>query len=104
VMGSSAMANHPSHSQSVGNTFGSPHLAVGRVHHGNQDSEIRRHWMLKMEFPQFDGSSVKVWLDKCAAYFHLYSIPHDFRVTATSLHMVDRASSWFGTFYCGSIL
>jgi hypothetical protein len=70
------------------------------VHHGGSqcggsDSEPRRHWMLKMDFPLFDGSDVRIWLDKCAIYFQLYAIPQDFRVTAPSLHMVDRASHWF---------
>jgi hypothetical protein len=41
------------------------------VHHGGSqcggsDSEPRRHWMLKMDFPLFDGSDVRIWLDKCA--------------------------------------
>jgi hypothetical protein len=48
-----------------------------------------------MDFPRFDGSDVRIWLDKCLAYFQLCSIPHDFRVTAASLHMVDKASHWF---------
>jgi hypothetical protein len=65
---------------------------------GGSDSEPRRHWMPKMDFPRFDGSDVRIWLDKCATYFQLYAIPHDFRVTATSLHMVDRASHWFQTY------
>jgi hypothetical protein len=51
--------------------------------------------MPKMDFPQFDGSDVRIWLDKCAVYFQLYVIPLDFKVTATSLHMVDRVSHWY---------
>jgi hypothetical protein len=31
--------------------------------------ETRRHWMPKMEFPRFDGSDVRIWLDKYSAYF-----------------------------------
>jgi hypothetical protein len=48
-----------------------------------------------MEFPWFDGSDVRVWLDKCSTYFHLYGIPPDFQVSASSLHMIDRATNWF---------
>jgi hypothetical protein len=48
-----------------------------------------------MDFLHFDGSDVRIWLDKCAAYFQLYAIPLDFRVIAVSLHMVDRASHWY---------
>jgi hypothetical protein len=40
----------------------------------------------------FDGSDVRIWLDKCSTYFHLYSIPVDFRVTAVLLHMSGKAS------------
>jgi hypothetical protein len=47
-----------------------------------------------MDFPRFDGTDVMIWLDKCSAYFRLYSIPPDFRVTAASMHMVDRTSHW----------
>jgi hypothetical protein len=54
--------------------------------------------MPKIDFPKFDGSDVRVWLDKSSAYFHLYAIPPDFFVTAASLHMTDRASNWFQTY------
>jgi hypothetical protein len=33
-----------------------------------------------MDFPMFDGSDVRIWLDKCAAYFQLYAIPQDFEL------------------------
>jgi hypothetical protein len=45
-----------------------------------------------MEFSRFDGSDVRIWLDKCSAYFLLYVVPPDFRVTVASLHMIDKAS------------
>jgi hypothetical protein len=48
--------------------------------------------MPMVEFPRFDGTDVRIWPDKCAMYFQLYGIPPDFRVTAASLHMVDKAS------------
>jgi hypothetical protein len=51
--------------------------------------------MPMVEFPRFDGTDVCIWPDKCAMYFQLYGIPPDFRVTAASLHMVDKASHWF---------
>jgi hypothetical protein len=55
----------------------------------------RRHWMSKMDFAKFDGTDVRIWLDKCVAYFQLYAIPTDFRVTAVFLHMIGKASHWF---------
>jgi hypothetical protein len=72
-----------------------PPVQLGGVHHRATDQESRRHWRPKMDFPRFDGSNVCIWPNKCAAYFLLYSIPHDFSVTATSLHIVDRASHLF---------
>jgi hypothetical protein len=61
-------------------------------------ADPKRHWMHKMDFPHFDGSDVRIWLDKCTTYFQLYFIPLDFRVTVASLHMVDRASHWFQSY------
>jgi hypothetical protein len=48
--------------------------------------------MPKMDFPCFDGTDVRGWLDKCSAYFHLYGIPSDLRVTIAALHMVDKVA------------
>jgi hypothetical protein len=62
------------------------------------ECDSRQQWMPKMEFPRFDGTDVHIWLDKCAAYFQLYQIPSNFRVTAASLHMIDKASHWFQTY------
>jgi hypothetical protein len=50
-----------------------PHYQSGHVSHGDRDFDQRRPWMPKMDFPVFDGSDVRVWLDKCASYFHLYA-------------------------------
>jgi hypothetical protein len=54
--------------------------------------------MPKMDFPHFDDTDVRVWLDKCSAYFHLYGIPYDFRVRAATLHMVDKVAHWFQSY------
>jgi hypothetical protein len=35
-----------------------------------------------MDFPKFEGSDVRIWLDKCRSYFSLFQIPDAFRVTA----------------------
>jgi hypothetical protein len=55
-------------------------------------------WVPKMDFPKFDGSDVRIWLGKCSSYFQLYAIPHDFRVTAAPLHMIDKASHPYQTY------
>jgi hypothetical protein len=51
-----------------------------------------------MDFPHFDGINVRIWLDKCLAYFHIYTIPPDFRVTTASLHMTDKVAHWFQSY------
>jgi hypothetical protein len=51
-----------------------------------------------MDFPKFDGFDVRIWLDKCAAYFNRYSVPPYFRVTATSIHMIDKAEHKYQTY------
>jgi hypothetical protein len=68
---------------------------IGGFPHAGSESDNRQPWLPMMEFPQFDGFVVRVWLDKCSTYFHLYGIPLDFRVIAESLHMIDRAANWF---------
>jgi hypothetical protein len=42
---------------------------TGVHHNGDKDSNHRKPWMPKMDFPCFDGSDVRIWLDKCYAYF-----------------------------------
>jgi hypothetical protein len=39
------------------------------THHVEHDSDHRRSWMRKIDFPVFDGFEVGVWLDKCTSYF-----------------------------------
>jgi hypothetical protein len=56
----------------------SPVLLVSESPGGMSETDHRRPWMPKMDFPHFDGTDVRVWLDKCSAYFHLYGIPSDF--------------------------
>jgi hypothetical protein len=61
-------------------------------HASNSEPDHKCPWIPMMDFPRFDGTDVRIWLDKCSAYFHIYAIPPDFRVTSTSLHMADKAT------------
>jgi hypothetical protein len=72
--------------------------ALGDHHQEPYHADHRRPWLPKMDFPRFDGPDVRIWLDKRAAYFQMYAIPADFRVTTTSLHMVDRATNWYQSY------
>ena len=48
-----------------------------------------------MDFPKFDGSGVKVWIDNCETYFAFYQIAEDFLVSAASLNLVGDATNWY---------
>jgi hypothetical protein len=51
-----------------------------------------------MDFPHFDGSNARIWLDKCAAYFAMHQIHAYFRVSAASIHMSGSAAQLFQSF------
>jgi len=59
------------------------------------DSASRRPWLPKMEFPRFDGTDARIWIDKCTAYFAMFQIPDGFRVTAATMYLDGRAAHWF---------
>jgi hypothetical protein len=46
----------------------------------------------------FEGTDARIWVDKCVAYFALYQIPPNFRVSAASIHMIGDAAHWFQTY------
>jgi hypothetical protein len=48
-----------------------------------------------MDFPKFDGSDVRVWLDNCETYFRFYNIVDEFRVSAATLNLVGDAAHWY---------
>ena len=76
----------------------SPRASLG-VHQShvrlNDESGGRRHWTPKMDFPKFDGSDVRVWLDNCETYFRFYNIVDEFRVSAAALNLVGDAAHWY---------
>lgn len=61
----------------------------------SDESGGRRHWTPKMDFPKFDGSDVRVWLDNCETYFRFYNIVDEFRVSAAALNLVGDAAHWY---------
>ncbi|XP_073357959.1 uncharacterized protein [Aegilops tauschii subsp. strangulata] len=62
--------------------------------HVVDESMCKGQWMPKMDFPRFDGIDVRIWLDKCEAFFRLYHIPDSFKVTYVSLYLSDNAAVW----------
>lgn len=51
--------------------------------------------MPKMNSPKFDDTDVRIWLDGCDAYFALYDIPDNFKVTSATLHLEGDAAHWY---------
>jgi hypothetical protein len=69
-----------------------PHVHLGE---GSVDRvEGRSNWLPKMNFPVFDGTDARIWIDKCVAYFGIYQIPQGFRVSVASIHMTSPAAPW----------
>jgi hypothetical protein len=51
-----------------------------------------------MNFPTFDGTDARFWIDKCSAYFAMYHIPPSFRLSVASIHMIGAAVHWFQSY------
>nr|AAP54660.2 retrotransposon protein, putative, unclassified [Oryza sativa Japonica Group] len=66
---------------------------------GFGDGIYRRHQPLpKMDFPRFDGSDVRIWLNMCETYFDMYQITQNFKVSAVVLHMSGNAAQWYHSY------
>lgn len=60
--------------------------------------EKRRSWMSKMDFPKFDGTDARIWLDTCNTFFQLYSIAEGFKVSAATMYMRGNAAHWYQSY------
>lgn len=83
---------HPPHAPQVVSVPPSPRdTAMGSGDVELSNGNARKPWLPKLDFPRFDGSDVRIWIDKCQIFFNLYQIPAGFRVQAASMHMSDGA-------------
>lgn len=48
----------------------------------------------KHDFPRFDGSTPRIWLERCVSYFELYHVPSHSWVTTAALYMEGLAAMW----------
>ena len=48
----------------------------------------------KLDFPRFDGTNVKGWIQKCNEFFLLNPVPEHKKVLYISMHMDGKAESW----------
>lgn len=51
--------------------------------------------MLKMDFPIFDGTYARIWVDKCHTFFALYKIPDGVKVAAGTMYMTNNVAYWY---------
>jgi hypothetical protein len=63
----------------------------GHKRHTHRDT-LPHHALPKMQFPTFDGSQPKIWIDKCLNYFNIYKIPNNLQVEAATMHLQDNAA------------
>ncbi|KAG8091175.1 hypothetical protein GUJ93_ZPchr0011g27730 [Zizania palustris] len=63
----------------------------------DQDLYPRRPGMPRMDFPKFDGSGARVWVDNCMTYFEMYQIPEGFKVFVSSLNLTRKVPNWYKT-------
>jgi hypothetical protein len=52
------------------------------------------HVIPPVDFPDFDGSSPKLWIRNCENYFELYAVPDFHKIRIASMHFVSNAAFW----------
>jgi hypothetical protein len=51
--------------------------------------------MPRMDFPKFNGTDARIWIDTCNTCFLMFQSPEGFKVAATSMNLVDNATHWY---------
>lgn len=77
-----------------------PEHSRAHKHRGDntkQDS-VPHHTLPKMYFPKFDGSHPKIWIDNCANYFSIYSVPASVWLSSATMHLEGNAAKWWQTY------
>lgn len=52
------------------------------------------HALPPVEFPEFDGSSPKLWIKKCNNYFDIYAVPEFLKSNTAQMHFSGNADFW----------
>lgn len=60
----------------------------------SEDRQQSRGYTPKINFPQFDGTDLCLWKDKCEDYIKIMNVPESMWATAASLHMDSTTSRW----------
>lgn len=65
----------------------------------NTPTPIRQFgYVPKLEFPQFDGTTPRLWIKKAEKYFKLCKISDEQRLNLVSIHLVGKAEHWFHSY------
>lgn len=64
-----------------------------KYHKNSHRDKLPKHAMPKLNFPLFDGTDPRIWLDDCLSYFDMYKLPEGMWITSATLHMRDNASN-----------
>jgi len=66
-----------------------------RTNHDSHKESLPHHTLPKMQFPTFDGSNPRIWIDRCDNYFNIYSISENLQVPAAVMHLEGNAAKWW---------
>lgn len=58
--------------------------------------------MPKMDFPKFDGTDARIWLDTYNTFFQLYNIAEGFKVSAATMYMRGNTTHWYQSYKLAS--
>lgn len=68
-----------------------PNRSNHQYHQSNHSGMTK---MTKIDFPKFDGSKFKEWLEKAEQFFVIDMTPEEKKVGIASIHFVDEAATW----------
>ena len=73
-------------------------FTLGGIAHASSDSSVslmNMHAALpQLPFPEFDGSSPRLWRKKCETYFELYAVPKSFWTKLATMFFIGPAVYW----------
>lgn len=72
-----------------------------KQYHKHNTETLPHHTVPTMQFPAFDGTSPKIWIDKCNSYFNIYKIDDPLKVEPAVLHLQENAAKWWQAYKQG---
>ncbi|XP_066332617.1 uncharacterized protein [Miscanthus floridulus] len=78
----------------AGTQGGSGGVEGSHDHHCYEDEGGGNHHLPKINFPPFDGSNPKLWLERCLDYFEMYFVPHRRWIKVSTMHLSGAVACW----------